>query len=89
MGGQREGLTDLPPGKTRCSLYRRLDGLLGSVWKDAENLAPPEFDPQTVQPLASCYTDCVEMVSYKVVGKGRDNLEKLEIDGKIVFKYKR
>jgi hypothetical protein len=28
------------------------------VWIGAENLAPPEFDPQTVQPVASRYTDC-------------------------------
>ena len=29
----------------------------GSVWTGAENLAPPEFDPQIVQPVASRYTD--------------------------------
>jgi len=28
------------------------------VWTDAENLTPPpEFDPRTVQPVASRYTD--------------------------------
>ena len=27
------------------------------VWTGAENLAPPGFDPRTVQPVASRYTD--------------------------------
>jgi hypothetical protein len=31
----------------------------GPVWTDAENLAPAKFDPQTVHPVASCYTDYV------------------------------
>jgi hypothetical protein len=29
----------------------------GPVWAGAENFAPPGFDPQTVQPVASRYTD--------------------------------
>jgi hypothetical protein len=29
----------------------------GPVWTGAENLAPPGFDPRTVLPVASCYTD--------------------------------
>jgi len=27
------------------------------VWTGAENLAPPGFDPHTVQPVGSRYTD--------------------------------
>jgi hypothetical protein len=27
------------------------------VWTDGENIAPPGFDPWTVQPVASRYTD--------------------------------
>jgi hypothetical protein len=27
------------------------------VWTGAENLTPPGFDPRTVQPVASRYTD--------------------------------
>ena len=27
------------------------------VWKGGEKLAPAGFDPQTVQPVASCYTN--------------------------------
>jgi len=50
-------LTPLPLGKTRYSLYRRLDepqgrsGLVGNVSPQ------PRFDPRTVQPVASRYTD--------------------------------
>jgi hypothetical protein len=28
------------------------------AWMGAENLTPPGFNPQTVQPIASRYTDC-------------------------------
>jgi len=46
------------PGKEiRSPLYRKLCGPPGRVWTGAENLAPPEFDPRTVQPVASRYTD--------------------------------
>ena len=47
------------PGKeTQYPLYRRLGGPLGrSGW--VSNISPPlEFDPRTLQPIASCYTDC-------------------------------
>ena len=58
-GGQwsaaRPGRT-LPPGKTRYPLYRRLGGPQGRSGQ-AENLAPPGFDPRTVQPVVSRYTD--------------------------------
>ena len=51
----RPGRT-LPPGKTRCPLYRRLGGPQGRSGR-AENSAPPGFDPRTVQPVVSRYTD--------------------------------
>ena len=51
----RPGRT-LPPGKTRYPLYRRLGGTQGQSGR-AENLAPPGFDPRTVQPVVSRYTD--------------------------------
>ena len=48
----------LPPGKTQYPLYRRLGGTQvrsGQVRK----ISPPllGFDPRTVQPVASNYTD--------------------------------
>ena len=51
----RPGRT-LSPGKTRYPLYRRLGGPQGRSGL-AENLAPPGFDPRTVQPVISRYTD--------------------------------
>jgi hypothetical protein len=48
----------LPPGKTRYPLYRRLGGPQGRSGTGAEYLAPPEFDPRNVQPVASRYIDC-------------------------------
>ena len=46
----------LHPGKTRYPLYRSLDGCQGRSGR-AKNLAPPGFDPRTVQPVVSRYTD--------------------------------
>jgi hypothetical protein len=46
----------LLPGKTRYPLYRRLGGPQGRSG-GAENLAPLEFDPRTVQPVVSHYID--------------------------------
>ena len=46
----------LPLEKTRYTLYRRLGGPQSRSGR-AENLAPPGFDPRTVQPVVSRYTD--------------------------------
>jgi hypothetical protein len=57
VGGERQDLAVLPPGKTQYPLYRRLDGPLGqSGW--VRKISPPlGFNPWTVQLVASCYTD--------------------------------
>ena len=58
VAGQRRASAALPPGKTRYALYRRLggpQGRSGRVWKISPT--PPGFDPRTIQPVASCYTD--------------------------------
>ena len=47
----------LPPGKTRYLLYRRLGGPQGRSGQVRKISLPPRFDPRTVQPLASRYTD--------------------------------
>ena len=44
------------PEKDQYPFYRRLGGSQGRSGK-AENLAPLGFDPQTVQPVVSRYTD--------------------------------
>jgi hypothetical protein len=46
------------PGKDPVSIVQETEWALGPVWSGAENLAPPPgFDPRTVQPVASRYTD--------------------------------
>ena len=52
---KRHAPAALPPGKTRYPWYRRLGGPQG--WSGQTEYAPPEFDPQTVQPVVSHYTD--------------------------------
>ena len=47
----------LPPGKTRYPLYRRLGGPQGRSGQVRKISPPPGFDPRTVQPKTSRYTD--------------------------------
>jgi hypothetical protein len=49
----------LPPGKTRYPLYRRLGGPQGRSGQGRKISPTPGFDPRTVQPVASRYTDWV------------------------------
>jgi hypothetical protein len=45
------------PGKDPVPLYRRLGGPQSRPGHVRKILSPPGLDPQTVQPVASCYTD--------------------------------
>jgi len=47
----------LPPGKTWYPLYRRLGGPQGPSGQVRKISRPPGFDPRTVQPVASRYSD--------------------------------
>ena len=47
----------LPPGNPRYPLYRRLCGPQDRFGQVRKISPPPEFDPRTVQPVASRYTD--------------------------------
>jgi hypothetical protein len=49
----------LPPGKTRYPLCRRMGGPQSQSGQMRKILPPPAFDPRTVQPVASRYTDYV------------------------------
>ena len=57
VGGKRHAPAALLPGETQYPLYTRLGGpqsWSGRMWK----ISPlPAFDPRTVQPLDSRYTD--------------------------------
>jgi len=52
VGGQRH-----LPGKTLFLLYRGLDGPQSCSGQVRKISPTPGFDPQTVQSVASCYTD--------------------------------
>ena len=51
--------SSLSPRKTQYPLYRRLGGSQGRSGRERKISPPPGFDPRTVQPVASRYTDCV------------------------------
>ena len=57
VGGQCQAPASLPLEETRYPLYRRLGGPQG--WSgQVQKMSPsPGFDPRTVQPVASCYSD--------------------------------
>jgi hypothetical protein len=66
VGGQRHAPAALPPGKTRYRLYSRLGGLQGRSERVRKISPPPGFDPRTVQPVASRYTDWAIPAHYEV-----------------------
>ena len=57
MGGQLYAPAALPPGKTLHPLYTRLGGPQDRSGRVGKISPPPGFDPRTVQPVASRYTD--------------------------------
>ena len=56
-GGQCQALVTWHLGKTRYPLYRRLGRPQGQSGWVRKILPPPGFDPWTVQPIASHFTD--------------------------------
>jgi hypothetical protein len=58
VGCQRHAPGALPQGMTRYPIYRRLGGPQGRSGRVRKISPPPGFDPRTVQPVASRYTDC-------------------------------
>jgi len=47
----------LTPQKDPVPIVQEAGWASGPVWTCAENLTPMGFDPQTVQPVGSRYTD--------------------------------
>ena len=77
VGGQRHAPAALPLAKTRYLLYRRLCGPQGRSGRVRKVSLPPEFDPRTVRPVASRYTDWAipapeQFVVRKVSGDGNN-----------------
>jgi hypothetical protein len=57
VGGQRQVPSALLLERIGYPLYRRLGGFYCLSARVPKNLPPPEFDPRTVQPVASRNTD--------------------------------
>ena len=57
VGAQRHAPAALTPRKTRYPLYRRLGGPQGRSGRVRKISPSPGFDPRTIQPGASRYTD--------------------------------
>jgi hypothetical protein len=57
VGGQCHTPAALPPGMTRYPLYRGLGGPQGQSGLVLKISPPLGFDPRTVQPVVSLYTD--------------------------------
>jgi hypothetical protein len=58
MCGQHHALAAFTPGKDTVPIVQDAGWVPEPVWIDVENLAPPEFDPRTFQPVAIRYIDC-------------------------------
>jgi len=67
LGGERHTPVALPPRKTGYPFYRRLVVSKGRSGRVRKIQPPPGFDPRTVQPLASLYTDCVRILRKEYV----------------------
>ena len=63
------------PGKTRYPLYRRLGGPQGRTGQVRKISPPSGFDPRTVQPVASRYTDYATRSTYMYKTEAKGMLE--------------
>ena len=68
MGGQGHASAAVPPGKSRYPLYRRLGGPQGPSGRMRKISPLQGFDPRTVEPVASSYTDWVIPALHRPVG---------------------
>ena len=57
MRGQRHAPAAPYPRRDPVPIVQEAELASGPVWTGAENLALPGFDPRTVQPVGSRYTD--------------------------------
>jgi hypothetical protein len=72
-GGQRHAPAALSPGNNRYALYRKLVGPQSRSGQVRKISPPPGFDPRTVQPVASRYTDYVFNSDIKyLIGKNSE-----------------
>jgi hypothetical protein len=76
MDSQRHAPAALSPWKTLSQLYRRLGGPQGRSGQ-VHKISPPQgFDPQTVQLVASRYTDwAIQAHVYIYIGSASESFE--------------
>jgi hypothetical protein len=67
VGGQHHAPAALPPRMTRYPLYRRLGGPQGRSGQVLKISPPTGFDPRTVEPVTSRYTDWAIAAHTKVM----------------------
>jgi len=75
MGGQRHAPAALPSGKTRYPLWRWQCGPQGRSGRVRKFSPQPGFDPRTVQPVQSRYTDWA-IPTHTMTGENRSNRRK-------------
>ena len=63
--GQHHALVAFTAGKDPVPIVQEAGWAPELVWIGAENLSPPGFDPQTFQPVVSCYTVYAILAVYK------------------------
>ena len=69
VGGQHHAPPNFSPGKHLVPIVQDAGWAPGLVWIGAEILAPPGFDPWTVQPVGTYYTDCATRPTPTTEGK--------------------
>jgi len=57
VAGQPHAPAASSSGKDPVPIEQEVGWTPGPVWTGAENRVPPGFDPRTVHPVASHYTD--------------------------------
>ena len=67
VGAQRHAPSAFTPGKTRYPLYRRLGGPQGQSGRVQKISPQPGFDPRTIQPVGSHYTDYATRPAWYIV----------------------
>ena len=69
--GQQHDPAALSPRKTWYPFYRRLGRPQGRSGRVRKISPPPRFDPRSVQPIASRYTDCAIPANFSKVKDSR------------------
>jgi hypothetical protein len=71
VGGQRHPLAAFPPGKNQYPLYRWLGGPQSQSGLVRKISPPPGFDPWTVHPITSRYTDWAILAHWRACKEGK------------------